>query len=218
MTKRLQTDPSLFQSTYPLEPELSRYIGLKYQFFRVAKRDENNISDSSYIVHHTARCKAFPDDMILKFQADALHKNFVQWEFFYNISSFAIIHERALERIMQFASHDIQPIKAELVSSPHAKEKFLIKDWYAMHFLTKLELLDVEKTEFTEEGLKTLKEQGIKHVSGVDMSKKIFHDDKWDGHFCAIDAFTYSNLWHPRVAWELRDSKDMFFIKAGERG
>ena len=218
MTKRLQTDPSLFQGTYPLKPRLSRYIGLKYQFFRVAKRDENNISDSDYIVDHIVWCKRFPDDMILKFQADALYKNFAKWEFFYNIGSFAIIHERALERIMQFASHDIQVIKAELISSAAAKEKFLIKDWYAMHFLVELELLDVEKTEFTEEGLKTLKEQGIKHVSGVDMSKKIFHDDKWDGHFLAKDIFTHRNLWHPRIAWELRDSKDMFFIKAGERG
>jgi len=207
----IKTDPKLYEGTYPLTPRLSDSVPMKCWFYRVPDLDENGVEKID-IMHYIRHCKRFPDDMVVRYQADRLYKNFDKWELFILGIIFPLVHERALERISKFCSNDFQAIKAELVPSEKSKESFLIKDWYALHYLVELDMLDRSRTEFTEDGLKQIKNEGIERITCASIRHAIFHDDRWDGYYLCRDYISGTALWHPRVAFEFRNSKDIRFI------
>ena len=49
---------------------------------------------------------------------------------------------------------DFQAVPARVVPSDKAKEEFCIKDYYALHFLHKIDAVDLESCEFIERGQK----------------------------------------------------------------
>jgi hypothetical protein len=232
MAKKQITDPKLFEGTYPLNPWITHNVPGSCHFYEVWDLDENGI-DKNNIMDYESNNKRFPDNMIRRFHADRLYKNFNRCELFGGYGP-QLIHEKGLERISKICPNDFQAVQAELIPSRKSKESFLIKDWYVLHFLVRINMLDLNRTLFTENGCKIIKKRGLdsfcittseghrllrvigpKSFCAVDIGMAVYHDDRWGDHYLAQDMTTNTELWHPKIAWEFRNTKDIFFEWAG---
>jgi hypothetical protein len=208
-----KTDPDLFKTNWPLRPLPAKNEAEKYKFYEILDLDENGVEKID-VSHYDSFMKKFPDNMVLRYQADALRKDLDKREILLVSGFFKLIHERALERINKFCGNDFQAIQTELISSDKCSEKFLIRDYYAIHFLFELDMLDIQRTEFTKEGIRKIRNKEFNLISSTNICKPSYYDNKWEGHYMGRNKMSLDMVWHPRIAWELRNSKNIYFVAA----
>lgn len=215
-----KTDPDFLDTQMPLKIGTAKDVALKYDFDNKGVfKGEEKLDHGMYI----AKCQRFPEGSLGTVETGGVRKNMEKWEIIKG-GLFYFIHEKAVEKMNKICPNDFQAVPTRVVPSSNAKEEFTIKDYYALHFLYKIDAVDLDSCEFSEKAQVQYDDYRSGKISRKDLRfwptdiKKIaYFDDKWDGHYLAKDKLTKSKLWHPKLVKEFAKTYGVFFYAADWR-
>jgi hypothetical protein len=120
-----------------------------------------------------------------------------------------LFHKRIVKKMLQICPDDFQALPTTIINHESISEQFKNHDYYLLNILHFIDAIDEERSSIRYR-------QWEDGTPRVNIDKRRFRDDCWEGHLIARDRRTFRVLWHPLLAREFAHHKSIQFLADDE--